>query len=160
MLAIASGKKGTGKTTVATNLAWVADAAGCGVACLDCNLEEPNGHIFLKPAIAAHRPIQRLILEVDVGRCAHCGQCGQISQYNAIVCIAKQKLVYPELCHSCGGCALVRPTGAIHDVPRPIGLLMIGTSGRCPGRRESRFGYRGRDRRIGNRRHPSRRCGR
>jgi len=128
-IAVASGKGGTGKTTVATNLAWVAAAGGRDVAYLDCDVEEPNGHIFLKPAIAEERVIERLIPEVDPDRCTHCGQCGQICQYSAIVCIGRQTLVYPELCHACGGCTLVCPAGAIREVPRPIGLLRLGTSG-------------------------------
>lgn len=129
IVAIASGKGGTGKTTVATNLAWMAAAGGRNVAYLDCDVEEPNGHIFLTPAVTEERSIQRLIPEVDLDRCTHCGQCGQICQYSAIVCIGKRTLVYPELCHACGGCALVCPAGAIREVPRPIGLLRIGASG-------------------------------
>ena len=125
-IAIASGKGGTGKTTVATNLAWAAARQGVGVAYLDCDVEEPNGHIFLKPEIAAKRPIETLVPIVDEERCTGCGMCGEICQHHAIVSLGAAALVYPELCHACGGCALVCPAGAIEEVPREMGRLEIG----------------------------------
>ena len=128
-LAIASGKGGTGKTTVATNLATVASQNGQTVAYLDCDVEEPNGHIFLKPTLDRRRPVTELVPDVDVARCTLCGQCAVICQYNAIACLGGQVLIYPELCHSCGGCQLVCPTGAIQEIPREMGLLETGHAG-------------------------------
>ncbi|HUS46718.1 MAG TPA: ATP-binding protein [Phycisphaerae bacterium] len=128
-VAIASGKGGTGKTTVATNLAHVAARAGTAVAYLDCDVEEPNGHIFLKPDIAETQPVSRPVPRVDAGKCTACGQCGEICQYSAIVCIGQQVLVNPEMCHACGGCALVCPVGAITEQPREIGTLRLGSAG-------------------------------
>ncbi len=128
-IAVASGKGGTGKTTVATNLAYVASRNGRSVVYLDCDVEEPNGHLFLKPEISQRTPVGNLIPEVDEEKCTHCGECGEICQYSAIVCLGQKVLVYPELCHACGGCSLVCPTDAITEVPREIGVLEAGHAG-------------------------------
>jgi len=128
-IAIASGKGGTGKTTVATNLAHVASQAGATVAYLDCDVEEPNGHIFLQPEIEVERPIEKLVPEVDPARCTHCGRCAEVCRYGAIASLPNQTMVFAELCHSCGGCMLACPADAIRERPRPIGQLRIGRSG-------------------------------
>jgi MinD superfamily P-loop ATPase len=128
-IAIASGKGGTGKTTVATNLAFVASMQGCSVAYLDCDVEEPNGHLFLKAQITSSRPAGRLFPNVDEERCAHCASCGDICQFSAIVCIGEKVLVHPELCHACGGCLLVCRDGAITEAVRETGRIEIGRSG-------------------------------
>ena len=128
-IAVASGKGGTGKTTVATNLAHVASQDGWQVAYLDCDVEEPNGHIFLKPALGEPEPVCVLVPQVDEARCTHCGKCGEICQFGAIVCLKEKMLVYPELCHSCGGCTLVCPSDAITETPREIGQLQTGAAG-------------------------------
>jgi MinD superfamily P-loop ATPase len=128
-IAIASGKGGTGKTTVATNIAYVASRNGRRVSYLDCDVEEPNGHVFLKPEMSQRTPVANLIPEVDEEACTQCGQCGEICQYSAIVCLGQKVLVYPELCHGCGGCSLVCPANAITEVPREIGLLEVGHAG-------------------------------
>ncbi len=127
-IAVASGKGGTGKTTVATNLAVAASRNGQSVAYLDCDVEEPNGHIFLKPKITDERLIGTPIPRVDESKCTLCGLCEQICQYSAIVCIGEKVLVYPELCHACGGCELVCPADAISEVPREMGKLETGLS--------------------------------
>jgi MinD superfamily P-loop ATPase len=128
-IAVASGKGGTGKTTVATNLARVAARDGRTVAYLDCDVEEPNGHIFLKPEITETRPVGQLLPKVDAAKCTHCGLCAEICQYNAIASLPEQVLVYPELCHACGGCQLVCPAGAISEESREIGRLELGRAG-------------------------------
>jgi MinD superfamily P-loop ATPase len=128
-LGIASGKGGTGKTTVATNLAWVASQSGSSVAYLDCDVEEPNGQIFLQPSISWQRPVSVPIPQVDSQLCDSCGECGRICQYSAIVCLGNRVLVFPELCHSCGGCELVCAPLAITEVDREIATLAAGKSG-------------------------------
>ena len=128
-IAIASGKGGTGKTTVATNLAHVASGNGQSVAYLDCDVEEPNGHIFLKPQITDRKPVGNLIPRVDAEKCTLCGECGEICRFSAIVLIGEKVLVYPELCHGCGGCSLVCPADAITEVSREIGVLETGRAG-------------------------------
>ena len=128
-VAIASGKGGTGKTTVATNLAWVAAQAEKSVVYLDCDVEEPNGQIFLKPIADWRKPVTVAVPKVDSVVCDLCGQCGEICQFSAIVCVGQQVLVFPELCHSCGGCDLVCPLSAIAEVPRGIGTVMAGHKG-------------------------------
>ncbi len=128
-IAIASGKGGTGKTTVATNLAYVAARNGRSVAYVDCDVEEPNGHIFLKPEITHSEPVGMLTPRVDEEKCTLCGKCGEICQYSAIVCVGRKVLVYPELCHACGGCWLVCSEGAIVEVPREMGYLESGRAG-------------------------------
>ncbi len=128
-ISIASGKGGTGKTTVATNLAYVASRGGRSVAYLDCDVEEPNGHIFLKPEITDRRSVGNVIPQVDLQKCTLCGECGEICQYSAIVRVGEKVLVYPELCHGCGGCSLVCPADAITEVAREIGVLETGHAG-------------------------------
>ncbi|NLE39245.1 MAG: P-loop NTPase [Pirellulaceae bacterium] len=128
-IAIASGKGGTGKTTVATNLARVAAVEGRAVAYLDCDVEEPNGHLFLKPTITHQRPIHKMLPVVDPARCTMCGSCCRACRYGAIACVGQQVLIFADLCHSCGGCMLACPTDAITEVPKPIGELRIGTAG-------------------------------
>ena len=94
-----------------------------------CDVEEPNGHLFLKPHITSTRVLGRLHPQVDAGKCTHCGLCGEICQYSAIVCLGLKVLVYPELCHACGGCTLVCEPGAITEVLRETGKLEAGSSG-------------------------------
>ncbi|MFW6107002.1 MAG: P-loop NTPase [bacterium] len=128
-IAVSSGKGGTGKTTVATNLAVTAARAGLSVGYLDCDAEEPNGFLFLKPQINETRSVNVSIPKVDAEKCNGCGQCGRICQYNAIVSMDQQVLVFAELCHGCGGCWLVCPTGAITKSHRQIGQLELGKAG-------------------------------
>jgi len=127
-IAVASGKGGTGKTTVATNLAYVASLADRTVSYVDCDVEEPNGHLFLKPDWLIRRPVTRLVPQVDESKCTHCGACGEICQFSAIAPLGTVILVYPELCHSCGGCTLVCSAGAITETLREIGVLEMGWS--------------------------------
>jgi len=127
-IAIASGKGGTGKTTVATNLALFLSKTGRKVWYADCDVEAPNGHIFLKPDITRRKTVSIPVPEVDEQKCTGCGECAKICQYSAIVCIKQKVLTFHELCHGCGGCTLACPVGAIREVPREIGVLEEGTS--------------------------------
>ena len=126
IVAIASGKGGTGKTTVAVNLARCAEGS---VSLLDCDVEEPNCHIFVKPEIHRREPVTVPVPVVDESKCTACGECGRICQYHAIVSLKTEPLVFPEMCHGCGGCMRVCPTKAITEVPREVGVVEIGRSG-------------------------------
>ena len=126
-LAIASGKGGTGKTTVATNLAYSAEGQVC---LLDCDVEEPNAHIFMRPEISSREAVSVPVPQVNESLCTACGKCGEICRFSAIVAFKTKPLVFTELCHGCGGCALVCPVGAISEVPREIGCIERGSAGR------------------------------
>jgi len=127
-IAIASGKGGTGKTTVAVHLAAALAARGRAVQYLDCDVEEPNGHLFLKPQIESSESVGIPIPVVDSARCTACGKCAEVCEFNAIAML-KKPLVFPELCHGCGACALVCPVGAIRESPRAIGVAETGRAG-------------------------------
>jgi len=127
-IAVASGKRGTGKTTIATNLAVSLARAGQAVQYLDCDVEEPNGHIFLKPRIDCVQEVTVSVPEVDEARCSGCGRCGQLCQYSAIVCIQKHILTFEPLCHSCGGCMAICPESAIAEKQRRIGVAEYGAA--------------------------------
>ena len=127
-IAIASGKGGTGKTTIATNLAVSISRMGKTVQYLDCDVEEPNGHIFLKPDIKETQNATIGVPEVDTELCNGCGKCGQLCQYSAIICLKDKALVFEQLCHSCGGCMLVCPTDAIKEKQKEIGFADFGSA--------------------------------
>ena len=129
IIAIASGKGGTGKTTVATNLAMSLARRKQTVQLLDCDVEEPNCHLFLRPEIETTETVGLPVPRVDEALCTGCGQCAGICQFSAIVCIKKKVLVFPELCHGCGGCHRVCPEGAITEVDRQIGVVETGRAG-------------------------------
>ncbi|HOI55264.1 MAG TPA: ATP-binding protein [Phycisphaerae bacterium] len=128
-IAVASGKGGTGKTTVATNLAMTASRRGKRVVYLDCDVEEPNGALFLKPEIERTEPVSVSVPAVDKSKCTGCGLCGKICQYSAILPMKNDVLLFLELCHGCAGCWLVCPTGAIRESSRTTGQLQIGRVG-------------------------------
>ncbi len=128
-VAVASGKGGTGKTTIATNLVRYMAEMTDKALYVDCDVEEPNGHLFLKPEIRRERDVSVLVPEIDGNLCTGCGECKKICAYNAITIILDKALVFPELCHSCGGCQLVCPEEAIEEKPRRIGVIMEGDSG-------------------------------
>jgi len=128
-VAIASGKGGTGKTTLASNLAWTASELGHAVTYMDCDVEEPNGHLFLRPEWMVEQSIDTRVPRIDLDECTLCGQCGAFCRFGAIVCVGKAVKVFPEMCHSCGGCTLVCPMGAIQEDLHSIGTTRIGASG-------------------------------
>jgi len=130
-LSIASGKGGTGKTTVATSLAKIASENGRTVAYLDCDVEEPNGHVFLRPELTRREDVTRPVPEIVADKCTHCGLCAEACQYNAVACVGDRTVVFPELCHSCGGCALVCPADAVVEVDRVVGRLEAGRAGKA-----------------------------
>lgn len=129
VIAVASGKGGTGKTTVAVNLAHYVARLGRKVQYLDCDVEEPNGHIFLKPKIDFSGAVTIDVPQVDLERCTGCGKCGEICQYSAIICIKENVLTFEQLCHSCGGCWRICPTGAIRAIPLEVGDIETGKAG-------------------------------
>ena len=128
-IAVASGKGGTGKTTIAAALAAVVGAQETRTTYVDCDIEEPNGHIFLKPTIDRSEKVKVPIPRVDHDKCTFCGECAAICQYNAIAVVGFKVLVFPSLCHNCGGCYFVCPEGAIEEVPYSIGMITSGQAG-------------------------------
>jgi MinD superfamily P-loop ATPase len=125
-VAVASGKGGTGKTTIAVSLALSREEPAL---LLDCDVEEPNAHLFLRPSIEGTRAVEMLVPEVDAARCTQCGACSRACRFHAIVLLGTEPLVFPELCHACGGCTLACPEGAIREVPLRIGVVERGRSG-------------------------------
>ena len=122
IISIASGKGGTGKTTVATNLALSIEKTQF----IDCDVEEPNANIFLKAKIKEQEDVSVSIPEMDKEKCDYCGKCSEFCVYNALAVVPSDVLVFPELCHSCGGCELVCPKDAVSWNERIIGRLEHG----------------------------------
>jgi MinD superfamily P-loop ATPase len=127
IISVASGKGGTGKTTVATNLAR---ALNKPVTFLDCDVEEPNAHLFLKPKIENSREVFTFLPKIDEKHCDQCGKCRDICRFGAITVVGKTVLLFPELCHSCGGCLEVCPQKCISEDKRLLGTIDSGTSGK------------------------------
>jgi MinD superfamily P-loop ATPase len=123
IISIASGKGGTGKTTVATNLAV---SLGSGVQLLDCDVEEPNAYLFVKPLFETTEIITMPVPVIDEKKCSLCGKCGEICQFKAIVVIGNTVMPFHEMCHSCGGCTAVCPEGAITEIGRELGVIQKG----------------------------------
>lgn len=130
IIAVASGKGGTGKTTVATSLAISINQASHGesdpLLFLDCDVEAPNAHLFLMPELTQSQVVGILIPEVDETLCTHCGKCAEVCQYHAIAVLGKKTMVFPQLCHGCGSCTLVCPERAIHETLDVLGVLERG----------------------------------
>jgi MinD superfamily P-loop ATPase len=120
ILAVASGKGGTGKTTVSVNLARV---FGSDVWLLDCDVEEPNAHLFLERDLCQEEIVTIPVPQVDESLCNGCSECGRFCQYHAIVSFGTKPLIFPKMCHGCGGCAKVCPRKAIHEVDKRIGIV-------------------------------------
>jgi MinD superfamily P-loop ATPase len=134
IIAVASGKGGTGKTTVAVNLALSIAAntqvgAKSDLLFLDCDVEEPNAHLFLNPTVERREEVGILIPEVDYDKCTFCGRCAEVCAYHALAVVKQNVLVFPELCHGCGSCTLNCPEEAIHEVLNVTGVIEEGRTG-------------------------------
>lgn len=124
-IAVLSGKGGAGKTFTAVNLAAAAGRA----TYIDCDVEEPNGRLFWRPENVRVTPVAKLLPEFGGARCTGCRKCVEFCRFHALLYIKGTPMVFPEVCHSCGGCQLVCPEGAVREVPRRIGALEEGTRG-------------------------------
>ncbi|MDP8234736.1 MAG: ATP-binding protein [Candidatus Saelkia tenebricola] len=122
IISIASGKGGTGKTTIAVSFALSISNAQI----LDCDVEEPNSHIFLNPEIKNKEFVFIPVPEVDKSKCNGCSRCQEVCVYNAIAVINKKVLIFPELCHGCGSCSYFCPCNAITEVNKEIGYVEVG----------------------------------
>jgi len=127
IISIASGKGGTGKTLVATSLALsLADKKT--VQLLDCDVEEPDAHIFLKPSFSHREAVSISIPKLDEEKCNYCGKCAEVCAYNAIAAFSEHVLIFPELCHGCGACSYLCPEDALSEVNKEVGILETGQS--------------------------------
>jgi len=126
IISVASGKGGTGKTLIATSLALSLES---DLQFLDCDVEEPNAHIFLKPVIERQEIVAIPIPRVNEEKCTLCGKCAEVCAFNAIAVLPKKVLVFPELCHGCGACSYLCPESAIAEAGRDIGIVEMGYSG-------------------------------
>jgi MinD superfamily P-loop ATPase len=126
-IVISSGKGGTGKTFVSSNIAFVLSKKGRDINYLDCDVEEPNSHLFIKPDIKREEEVKIIApVEVNEDRCTLCGKCAEVCKYNAIAIVKDKVLIFKELCHVCGACEIVCPENAIIEKERKIGLLKHG----------------------------------
>ena len=126
ILAVASGKGGTGKTSISVNLARMLNGP---VELLDCDVEEPNAHLFLGGEPVDEETVSITIPEIEASLCDGCDDCVHFCQFNALASVGKTPLVFPELCHACGGCMLVCPRGAITEKHYCIGSIKTSTAG-------------------------------
>ena len=124
IVSVASGKGGTGKTFVSVNLALSIDNAQL----LDCDVEEPNSHLFIKPKIVEKKPVHVLTPKINEKNCDFCKKCSEFCEYNAIVVVPGKIMVFYELCHNCGGCILVCPKKAITEDKKQVGVVEKGYS--------------------------------
>jgi MinD superfamily P-loop ATPase len=124
-VAVASGKGGTGKTSVAVNLAL----SVTGAQLLDCDVEEPNAYLLLKPQRVEEEAVELPVPKILEDKCNYCGECARFCHYKALFVAGETALVFPQLCHSCGGCMIVCPRNAITEEPRRIGRILQGKAG-------------------------------
>jgi MinD superfamily P-loop ATPase len=127
IISIASGKGGTGKTLVATSLV-LSLSCDYKVQLIDCDVEEPNDHVFLKPEITGSKSVSILVPKVDEEKCTYCGRCAQVCAYNAIAVLDNHVLTFPQLCHGCGACCYLCPEKAITEESRETGVVEWGHS--------------------------------
>lgn len=127
IVSVASGKGGTGKTLVATSLALSLEDQG--VQLLDCDVEEPDCHLLLRPTITENEAACVPVPAIDEARCTFCGRCSEVCAYHALAVLPQKVVVFPELCHGCGACAHLCPEKAISEVSREIGAVEVGHCG-------------------------------
>ena len=128
IISVASGKGGTGKTLVATSLALSLKERE-KVQLLDCDVEEPNAHVFLRPVITSSESVYTPVPKVDEDKCTYCGKCAQVCAYHAIAVLGEHVLTFPQLCHGCGACSYLCPENAITEEGRKSGIVEWGHSG-------------------------------
>jgi MinD superfamily P-loop ATPase len=126
IISVASGKGGTGKTTIAVNLALSLSKGT--VQLIDCDVEEPNSHLFLNPTLNEVTSVGIPVPRIDETKCTYCGRCAQVCEYHAIAVILKTILIFDELCHGCGACSYLCPEKAIFEVEREIGIVQEGST--------------------------------
>lgn len=125
VITVLSGKGGTGKTTIATNLAWTLSRA-MPIQLLDADVEEPNSHLFFEIEFENQEQVSLLLPRVNKEKCTLCGECGRVCQFGAISVFKTGVMVFDNLCHGCGACSIVCPTKAIYEVPKEIGVIKLG----------------------------------
>jgi len=130
-ITVASGKGGTGKTTVAVNLALALNDVR-SVQFIDADVEAPNAHLFMHPEFEITRDVEKLLPEIDEAACKVCGACAAACEFHAIARLGDHILVYPTLCHGCGRCRLVCPHNAIHEIPQRLGVVESGRARGMP----------------------------
>lgn len=123
LIAIASGKGGTGKTTLAVSLALAVEKK---IQLIDCDVEEPNTQIFLNPQILSQKKVTIKVPEVDLNKCVFCGKCARVCEFNAIAVVKNTVNIFPELCHSCGACTHFCPRSAINEKEYELGQVLSG----------------------------------
>lgn len=126
IISVASGKGGTGKTTIATSIALALASDNHGLTFIDCDVEEPNGHIFLNPKLEDAKEIYIDVPRIDNDTCTYCGKCADLCAFNALLCTGDSVITFPEFCHGCGGCRYFCPEKAITSVPKRIGKIEKG----------------------------------
>lgn len=125
IISVASGKGGTGKTLIATSLA-LSLKNRVQVQLLDCDVEEPNDHLFMKPAIDKTEAVGIPVPVVDEALCTRCGRCAEVCAYNAIAVLGEYVMTFPQLCHGCGACSYLCPEKAIAEENRETGVIESG----------------------------------
>ena len=133
IITVASGKGGTGKTTIATNLAWTIShmqeaEKKSPTWLIDCDVEEPNAALFIHPTFEKEKKVERQLPIINQDQCTGCGVCVDVCEYNALAVAGGKTLFFKELCHACGSCVLNCPEGAIHEISETIGVLQQGSS--------------------------------
>ena len=123
-IAVLSGKGGTGKTLVSVNLAYSAKNSSY----IDCDVEEPNGYLYLKPKIEMTKEVTVKIPEVDQQKCINCKKCVEFCNFNALAHTGEKLLIFDDICHSCGGCVIICPVDALTEIDKTVGRVEVGQS--------------------------------
>ena len=129
IIAVASGKGGTGKTSVSVSLAKALADSNKKISLLDCDVEEPNAHLLLECREISRSEFNVKIPSLDLSRCTGCGKCAEICEFNCIAIVKKRAVIFPDICHSCGGCSLVCPEKCITEMDSRSGEILKYSSG-------------------------------